>query len=63
MDGLVIVLMDDDPFDVLVNYANRDEQSVIFREELAVIEADYKDRLQVVYLYDNVDGYLSVPLL
>ncbi|MET4693463.1 hypothetical protein [Endozoicomonas lisbonensis] len=55
--------MDDDPFDVLVNYANRDEQSVIFREELAVIEADYKDRLQVVYLYDNVDGYLSVPLL
>ncbi|MET4758355.1 ferredoxin-NADP reductase [Endozoicomonas sp. NE40] len=59
----MIVLMDDDPFDVLVNYANRDEQSVIFREELAVIEADYKDRLQVVYLYDNVDGYLSVPLL
>ncbi|AMO55524.1 ferredoxin--NADP reductase [Endozoicomonas montiporae] len=40
-------------------YANRDEQSVIFKEELAALESGHKDRLQVIYLFDNVDGFLS----
>lgn len=40
-------------------YANRDQDSVIFREELADIEIAHKDRLEVVYLYDNVDGFLT----
>lgn len=38
-------------------YANRDEQSVIFRDELRDLERRYPDRLQVIHRYDVIDGF------
>jgi 3-ketosteroid 9alpha-monooxygenase subunit B len=40
-------------------YANRDEASVIFKQELAELEQQHKDRLQVIYIYDSVHGFLT----
>ncbi|NBA97305.1 ferredoxin--NADP reductase [Pseudomonas sp. R5(2019)] len=38
-------------------YANRDEQSVIFRERLRELAAAHPQRLQVVHWLDSVQGY------
>ncbi|MRI34025.1 3-ketosteroid-9-alpha-hydroxylase [Endozoicomonas sp. OPT23] len=40
-------------------YANRDEQSVIFRKELKKMEHKYIDRLSVIYVYDSIHGFVS----
>lgn len=37
-------------------YANRDEQSVIFRDELLALEKQYPGRLHVVHLLESVQG-------
>lgn len=37
-------------------YANRDELSVIFRDELAALEKQFPDRLHVVHLLESVQG-------
>jgi len=38
-------------------YANRDEESVIFKAELANFEQRYPDRLEVVHRYDVMHGF------
>ncbi|MFK0569610.1 2Fe-2S iron-sulfur cluster-binding protein [Endozoicomonas sp.] len=44
-------------------YANRDDQSVIFKEALKAIIAENIDRLEVVHVLDSVHGYLTQPLV
>ncbi len=41
-------------------YANRDEGSVIFRDELRQLAKTNGERLQVVHVLDSVQGYLTV---
>jgi 3-ketosteroid 9alpha-monooxygenase subunit B len=40
-------------------YANRDERSVIFRSELDELRRRFGDRLQIIYLLDDVDGFIT----
>lgn len=40
-------------------YANRDEASVIFRDELRELAKAHSERLQVIHVLDSVQGYLS----
>jgi len=44
-------------------YANRDEQSVIFRDQLNALANDHPARLQVIQLLDSVQGIPSVAQL
>ena len=44
-------------------YANRDENSVIFKQELQHLSREYPDRLEVIHLLDSVQGIPSVSLL
>ena len=44
-------------------YANRDENSVIFREQLNALVKDHASRLQVTHLLDSVHGVPSVARL
>jgi 3-ketosteroid 9alpha-monooxygenase subunit B len=44
-------------------YANRDPQSIIFREELRVLASGYPHRLQVIHWLDTVQGVPSVAQL
>jgi 3-ketosteroid 9alpha-monooxygenase subunit B len=44
-------------------YANRDERSVIFREELKALAAAHPERLQVTHWLDSVQGVPSVTQL
>ena len=44
-------------------YANRDERSVIFRDELNALAATYPSRLQVTHWLDSVQGVPSVVQL
>jgi 3-ketosteroid 9alpha-monooxygenase subunit B len=44
-------------------YANRGEDSVIFREQLNVLADDHPARLQVIHLLDSVHGLPSVARL
>jgi 3-ketosteroid 9alpha-monooxygenase subunit B len=44
-------------------YANRDEQSVIFREALKELGAQYADRFDVIHLLDSVQGVPNISLL
>lgn len=44
-------------------YANRDERSVIFREELKALAAAHPTRLQVIHWLDSVQGVPSVAQL
>ncbi len=41
---------------IVLGYANRDEQSVIFKAELDALVARHPDRLTVVHWIDTVDG-------
>jgi 3-ketosteroid 9alpha-monooxygenase subunit B len=44
---------------VLLVYANRDEDSIIFREELGSLVAKHGDRFEVVHSLDSSDGFLT----
>lgn len=44
-------------------YANRDEESIIFREALKDLLEQYADRLDVIHLLDSVQGRPTVSLL
>jgi 3-ketosteroid 9alpha-monooxygenase subunit B len=44
---------------IVVFYANRDERSVIFAEELSRLSAEHPDRLQVVHWLESVQGIPS----
>lgn len=48
---------------VALIYANRDERSVIFRDELIGLEKQYADRLHVVHLLESVQGLPRAELL
>jgi 3-ketosteroid 9alpha-monooxygenase subunit B len=48
---------------VLLIYANRDEASVIFREELKALATAHPQRLQVIHWLDSVQGIPSVKQL
>jgi 3-ketosteroid 9alpha-monooxygenase subunit B len=48
---------------VALVYANRDEQSVIFRDELVALEKQYAGRLHVVHLLESVQGLPRVETL
>lgn len=41
-------------------YANRDERSVIFKDEIDVWQREFPDRLEVVHHLDSQDGFMSV---
>lgn len=44
-------------------YANRDEQSVIFKDALKSLQADYPQRLEVIHLLDSLNGIPSEAFL
>lgn len=44
-------------------YANRDEQSVIFAEQLKQLHSEYPERLQVIHWLDSVQGIPSTQQL
>jgi 3-ketosteroid 9alpha-monooxygenase subunit B len=44
-------------------YANRDEQSIIFREALKELGAQYAERFDVIHLLDSVQGVPNISLL
>lgn len=48
---------------VALVYANRDERSVIFRDELIALEKQYAGRLHVVHLLESVQGIPRVETL
>lgn len=48
---------------VTLLYANRDEKSVIFAEELRELAAKYPDRLSVIHWLESVQGLPSVAAL
>lgn len=49
--------------DVMLLYANRAENSVIFADELRTLEDRFPDRLTVVHLLESIQGYPSRSLL
>ncbi|MGR5459822.1 2Fe-2S iron-sulfur cluster-binding protein [Vibrio sp. PNB22_1_1] len=44
-------------------YANRDEQSVIFKDTLKSLQADYPQRLEVIHLLESLSGIPSESFL
>lgn len=48
---------------VCLLYANRDERSVIFRDELRALASAHPDRLQVIHWLDSVQGIPEVSQL
>lgn len=41
-------------------YANRDEGSIIFKDEIECLSVAYRQRLSVVHRLDDVDGFMDV---
>lgn len=48
---------------VMLVYANRDEASIIFRDDLVSLEKQYADRLVVVHVLESVQGLPRIELL
>ncbi|AYC34035.1 3-ketosteroid-9-alpha-hydroxylase [Pseudomonas cavernae] len=48
---------------ILLIYANRDEASVIFRDELKALASEHPQRLQVIHWLDSVQGIPAVSQL
>lgn len=48
---------------VVLVYANRDESSVIFRDELVALAEEFPERLSVVHWLESVQGLPSEPAL
>lgn len=46
--------------DVKLIYANRDERSIIFKDEIDLWRAEFPDRLEVVHHLDSESGFMSV---
>ena len=46
--------------DVKLIYANRDERSIIFKDELDLWLAEFPNRLEIVHHLDSVSGFMSV---
>ena len=47
--------------DVKLIYANRDPQSVIFKDEIDLWLAEYPNRLEVIHHLDSESGFMTVP--
>ncbi|UOG73491.1 ferredoxin--NADP reductase [Hymenobacter tibetensis] len=56
MSMLKAVLREEPQSQVLLVYGNRNEQSVIFREQLRRLESQYASRLQVEHVYSQPTG-------
>jgi 3-ketosteroid 9alpha-monooxygenase subunit B len=48
---------------VVLVYANRDESSVIFRDELVALAAEFPERLSVIHWLESVQGLPGEPAL
>ena len=44
-------------------YANRDDQSIIFKDELNAMLSDHADRLEIVHRLDDVHGFVDASLV
>lgn len=44
-------------------YANRNDRSIIFKDELAQLVAEHPDRLEVVHRLDDVHGFVDAALV
>lgn len=44
-------------------YANRNDQSIIFKEELTTLFSQYPDRLELVHRLDDVHGFVDAALV
>jgi 3-ketosteroid 9alpha-monooxygenase subunit B len=44
-------------------YANRNEQSIIFQQELTALFSQYPDRLELVHRLDDVHGFVDAALV
>lgn len=44
-------------------YANRDDQSIIFKDELAALLSAHPDRLEIVHRLDDVHGFVDAALV
>jgi 3-ketosteroid 9alpha-monooxygenase subunit B len=44
-------------------YANRNDQSIIFKNELAALLSQYSDRLEIVHRLDDVHGFVDPALV
>ena len=57
------VLIKEPASKVLLVYANRNEESIIFKEKLKKLESQYKGRFCVSHVLENVEGYLTQNLI
>lgn len=48
---------------IVMVYANRDENSVIFKDELRQLQADNPDRLSIVHWLESVSGFPTAEML
>ncbi len=44
-------------------YANRDDRSIIFKDELNALRSEYAERLDIVHRLDDVHGYVEASLV
>jgi len=44
-------------------YANRDDQSIIFKDELGAMRSAHSDRLEIVHRLDDVHGFVDAALV
>jgi 3-ketosteroid 9alpha-monooxygenase subunit B len=44
-------------------YANRNDQSIIFKDELSALHSEHADRLEVVHRLDDVHGFVDASLV
>ncbi len=44
-------------------YANRNDQSIIFKDELSALHSEHSDRLEIVHRLDDVHGFVDASLV
>jgi 3-ketosteroid 9alpha-monooxygenase subunit B len=49
--------------DIKLVYANRNDQSIIFKNELAALLTEHADRLEIVHRLDDVHGFVDAALV
>lgn len=67
---LLTVLQKEPNSTITLVYANRNEESIIFRNQILALETEYKERLNVVHCFDEppvgwhgLSGYLTTPVI
>ncbi len=69
--SILLTLLHEEPGSkITLIYANRDEHSVIFKEELEKLKQSYNDRLELILSYDEapanwngLSGFLQIPII